>query len=375
MISNFSHTIIHRYFQWTNAIHIFPYIYNKDECEIQLGPNSRKWFLISWIFIFHTVFITWRIFQDFFFHEGRIQDFLFRFFFVAAAGLASTNQLNSLVNYKELVSLITMFLRLDRIYTSKYRVGNTVDVLGIYIGGLFPVIVLSQVILYIGIYFYDPRSPNFLNSFLSTEPYSVISILMLVPEIVFFISAWSSVYWSLLLSFTFQMSLNYWLQRLSLKNCESDRGKFELKNFQALRTTYRELQIITTMFNNTMAHVYQPLHTFFMGGICVTCAFTTVHCYGTMHWFAYMLSPVTTIAVLIYYSISTPNAAGILSHSEDFICSWRMAESNAGMTKFFHSCPGLRIKMGSQYYIQKSTLFIFFNILANQTIALLVGVR
>ncbi|CAG7827106.1 unnamed protein product, partial [Allacma fusca] len=62
------------------------------------------------------------------------------------------------------------------------------------------------------------------------------------------------------------MSVNYWFQSLSLKNCGSDRDKFELKNFQAIKTTYRELQILTTMFNNTMAHVYQPLHTFFMGG-------------------------------------------------------------------------------------------------------------
>ncbi|CAG7733472.1 unnamed protein product, partial [Allacma fusca] len=145
---------------------------------------------------------------------GRIEDFLFRFFFIGAYGLALTNQLNSLFNYKELSVLMTMYLRFDKSYSEKFEVHPSFDMLGVFVGFLFPCIVLCQETLYIGIYLFNPKSPNFINSFMDTDPYSSTSLMMLIPEMIFFIYCWSSVFWSLLVVFSFQMSTNYWLNQI-----------------------------------------------------------------------------------------------------------------------------------------------------------------
>ncbi|CAG7816333.1 unnamed protein product, partial [Allacma fusca] len=154
--------------------------------------------------------------------------------------------------------------------------------------------------------------------------------------------------------------------------------RITLRSPEKVMRAYREMQILTKLFNDTMAQIYQPLHSFFLNGTFVTCAFATVHCFGSMHWFAYMLNPATAISVVIYDCISYPTAAAILTHSEEFAFSWQKfvsSFSQSDLQKFLKSSPSLKIRMGRQYYIQKQTLFTCLNIMVNQTIAILVGIR
>jgi len=176
-----------------------------------------------------------------------------------------------------------------------------------------------------------------------------------------------------------------WLCSLSLNSRDTDNGKYmvtsrNLRHFGNAVHVYRHFQLLI-MECNRCFQICMVLQMVLTNLMITVCLYTSIKYFGVMDLVASLWAPCIGIPCAGFaISIYTPGGK-VLTWNSEFRRYYRnMAESCDSLTRkeqkeihcYIENCRNMNFTFGSFYYFKKSTIFTYFDIIANNTISMLI---
>ncbi len=142
-----------------------------------------------------------------------------------------------------------------------------------------------------------------------------------------------------------------------------------LRRFQILKT-YRTLQILNLLYNTACKRL-TPLMIFFIFGCHIAQPVTIIRGYKNIPvHFTFAL----IVDCLYFFKCEKTwfHGAGRLYDASEYLKRRLLGSRARGIRRIGRACRPLRLQVGSFYVVRNSTLVIFFSIMSNYTVMLLL---
>ncbi|OXA49730.1 hypothetical protein Fcan01_15827 [Folsomia candida] len=146
-----------------------------------------------------------------------------------------------------------------------------------------------------------------------------------------------------------------------------------ISNYVARMRTFRQLQIINSVYNQAIRHLF-PVITLIIVVVAVIMGYVVINLTGSAPH-ALVINAVTLNAAIFgFIQLAFPIMADLLGKSADFIMILELQGCSNYRKRQLRSCRHLKIWAGSYFFIHKGTRVTLLELIAYYTMSLIISV-
>lgn len=141
-------------------------------------------------------------------------------------------------------------------------------------------------------------------------------------------------------------------------------------NLETIIKYYKQLQIINTLFHNLCRQMVLPSVTFILSVLTSVSMYATIKLYHEVKMPAFIGFPLASSTTFLISKEAIPQSYQVYEMSRNLLITGKLQKVALTMynSKVLKSCPPLKIYIGNYYFVNRSTFFVFMQIVIDNTI-------